>query len=152
MRALISILLLLFGGVACTKAHQEASAPSRLYFAVEVHRNGEVIAQPRLLGEEGVTLRAERRPVGASASDYVLRLRPVRNGGVYEIDVDLALPGANAHRELSLLHGEVRRLELGSVPGELSLQLLLMEVDSPEFRALMQLGNEGPAVGGAGAI
>ncbi len=154
MRALISILLLMFGGVACTKAHQEASAPARLYFAVEVHRNGEVVAQPKLLGEEGVTLRAERRPVGATASDYVLRLRPVRNGGVYEVDVDLALPGsgARAHRGLSLLHGEVRRLELGSVPGELSLELLLMEVDSPEFRALMQLGNEGPAIGGAGAI
>jgi hypothetical protein len=150
MRSLISIALLL-SCVACAQAPRQPVAPQKLYFAVEVHRDGKLVAQPKLLGEEGVALRAERRPPGATASDYTLRLRPVRKGAGYEVDVDLALPGGGGHTELSLLHGEVRRLELGQVPGELSLELLLMEVDSPEFRALMQLANE-PGVGGAGAI
>ena len=110
------------------------------------------MAKPKLLGAEGIALRAERKPQGARASDYSLRLVPVRKGAGYEVDVDLQLPdGPRGHSELSLLHGEVRKLELGKVPGELSLELLLMEVDSPEFRALMELSQSELGVGGAGA-
>ncbi|MFP2933208.1 hypothetical protein ACLESO_50295 [Pyxidicoccus sp. 3LG] len=50
------------------------------------------------------------------------------------------LPEAEGHSELALLHGQQRKLQLGRVPGELEVSLLLMKVDSPEFRALMQLG------------
>ncbi len=156
MRALISIALLLLGVACAQKAHTPALevTPQKLYFAVEVHQDGKLVAQPKLLGAEGVTLRAERRPEGSRASDYSLRLLPVRKGAGYEVDVDVQLPGGQrGHSALSLLHGEVRKLELGRVPGELSLELLLMEVDSPEFRALMQLSQEPfheRGVGGAG--
>ena len=155
MRAFISIaaVVVLALGPGCAQAHQKAATASsqKLYFAVEVVREGRVVARPKLLGEAGRLLTAERRAPGAPAPDYKLSLLPVFSGDRYRIDLDLLLPDSKGHSELALLHGEERRLELGQKPGDLAIRLMVMEVDSPEFRALMGL-LDGTGVGGAGAI
>ncbi|MDC0713880.1 hypothetical protein POL68_35775 [Stigmatella sp. ncwal1] len=110
-----------------------------LYFALEVRREGRLVAQPKLLGETGRTLRAERRQPGALHSDYQLILTPMPEGKSYRLALDLTLPELRGHSELALLHGQQRKLQLGNFPGELEVSLLLMKVDSPEFRALMNL-------------
>jgi hypothetical protein len=151
MRFLISIAAILFMGM---------TSPQKLYFAVEVLKEGQVVARPKLLGEAGRRLVAERRAPGAQTSDYQLSLMPVFNGDHYRIALDLRLPDREGHSDLALLHGEERRLELGRKPGDLSVRLLVMEVDSPEFRALMGAPDEkvapaepeAPGIGGAGAI
>ncbi|TSC34505.1 hypothetical protein FOF48_01475 [Corallococcus sp. Z5C101001] len=115
-----------------------------LYFALEVRRDGRLIAQPKLLGEAGRTLRAERRRPGATVPDYRLVLTPKGEGDSFQLQVDLSLPEGEGHSQLALLHGQERKLQLGRVPGELEVSLLLMKVDSPEFRALMRLTEETP--------
>ncbi|MBF5043617.1 hypothetical protein FGE12_14570 [Aggregicoccus sp. 17bor-14] len=123
--------------LAPAKAHAEP-----LYFALEVRRAGRLVAQPKLLGETGRTVRAERRQPGAAQPDYRLVLTPSAGGKEsFQVELDVALPeGQQGHGELSLLHGEQRKLQLGRVPGELEVSLLVMKVDSPEFKALMDLG------------
>jgi hypothetical protein len=133
--------LALLVGLVCVARPTPASAEP-LYFAVEVYRDGRLVAQPKLLGETGRTLRAERRRPGAPKADYRLVLTPTASGESFRLQLDLLLPEAQGHSELSLLHGQQRKLQLGRVPGELEVSLLLMKVDSPEFRALMQLGDE----------
>ncbi|WP_224242023.1 hypothetical protein [Hyalangium gracile] len=110
-----------------------------LYFALEVRREGRLVAQPKLLGETGRTLRAERRKPGASQPDYQLILTPIVEGNTFHLSLELTLPELRGHSELALLHGQQRKLQLGKVPGELEVSLMLMRVDSPEFRALMDL-------------
>ena len=141
MRRFVSIALLgaALSTGACAPAHRQATAPKRLYFAVELYREGRMFGKPRLLGESGKPLRAERRRPGAELADYALTLTPLQAGDRYQIGVRLQVPNAVGQSELSLLHGEMRRLELGARPGDLAIALTLMEVDSPEFRALMQL-------------
>lgn len=140
MRAFISIACLMLVGFGCTEAHKKASSGSeKLYFAVELRKEGKLVGKPKLLGESGKRLRAERRRPGSDAADYVLMLTPVRRGPVYQVDLEVVVPEAEARSELSLLHGEVRKLELGRKPGDLAVTLTLMEVDSPEFRAMMRL-------------
>ena len=119
-----------------------------LYFALEVRREGRLVAQPKLLGETGRTVRAERRKPGAAQPDYQLVLTPIVEGGLYHLSLELTLPELRGHSELALLHGQQRKLQLGKVPGELEVSLLLMKVDSPEFRALMDLADDTATGGG----
>lgn len=151
MRTLISIVLMVLG-VGCAQAHTQPAAHQKLYFAMEVVRDGKVVGKPKLLGENGKALRAERRQPGATMADYALSLKPIQKNGRYQIALDLEVPGASGHSDLSLLHGEVRKLELGARPGDLAVLMTFMEVDSPEFRTLMELSNDGRGVGGSGAI
>jgi hypothetical protein len=141
MRRFVSIALLgaALATGACAPAHRQAAMPKRLYFAVELYRDGRMVGKPRLLGETGKLLRAERRAPGSDLADYSLTLAPIQEGDRYRIGVHLQVPKGAAHSELALLHGEMRRLELGTKPGDLAIALTLMEVDSPEFRALMDL-------------
>ncbi|MCI0671174.1 MAG: hypothetical protein L0Y64_11980 [Myxococcaceae bacterium] len=110
-----------------------------LYFALEVRQGGRLVAQPRLLGESGKPLRAVRRQPGASVEDYRLTLLPSVVGGGYSLALDLALGGVKGRSDVPILHGQERHLQLGCGPGDLEVSVLLMRVDSPEFRALMQL-------------
>lgn len=133
--------LVLFAGAT-------APAPARaesLYLALELRRDGEVVARPKLLGETGKKLRAERRRPGAPVADYQLVLHPIASAKDYRIQLELTLPGGVRQSALAIAHGEERQLQLGTSPGELELSLLLMRVDSPEFRALMQLDAPAPA-------
>lgn len=137
VRNVVAGLALLVGLVCAAMPAPVAAEP--LYFAVEVYRGGQLVAKPKLLGETGRTLRAERRRPGAPLPDYRLVLTPKASGESFLLQLDLLLPEAQGHSELALLHGQQRKLQLGRVPGELEVSLLLMKVDSPEFRALMQL-------------
>jgi hypothetical protein len=121
-----------------------------LYFALEVRREGRLVAQPKLLGETGRILRAERRKPGAAQPDYQLVLMPISEGNLFHLSLELKLPEfqLQGHSELALLHGQQRKVQLGRVPGELEVSLLLMKVDSPEFKALMDLSED--SASGAG--
>lgn len=135
MHRIALILVLMGAGCASTpKAREQA-----LYFSLEVRREGKVVAKPKFLGETGKVARVERRHPGAALPDYELVLMPKPRGDRYEIVIDLSLPELRGHSELALLHGEVRKIELGPKPGELQLELMMMKVDSPEFRTLMEL-------------
>jgi hypothetical protein len=140
-RRLIGVAAAALFAAACATAPKPKDA-QQLYFAVEVAQAGKVIARPKLLGETGKRMQAERRQPGATEPDYRLVLEPVPSGKGYRIKLDLALPQIQGHSELALLHGEERKVELGARPGDLQLSLMVMKVDSPEFRALMELGEK----------
>ena len=135
----VALTLLLLLAAACA-SQQRPAEPEKLYFAVELRRDGRVVGRPKLLGETGKVVRAERREPGASSPDYQLALSPADDGrGAFRLELDVSLPGASGHSKLALLHGQERKVELGARPGELEVTLLLMRVDSSEFRALMSL-------------
>jgi hypothetical protein len=112
------------------------------------------VARPKLLGESGKLLRAERRAPGALSPDYRLALVPsLLEGGGYSLALDLALGGGlRGHSDVPLLHGQERRVELGAAPGELEVSVMLMRVDSPEFRALMELPQDPPSLGATAPV
>ncbi len=114
----------------------KAAEPEQLYFALELKQAGKPVGSPKLLGETGRGLRAERRMPGALKPDYELTLLPLTDGDRYRVRLEVKVPGAEGSSELALLHGEERKLKLDD---DLEVTLLLMQVDSPEFRALMEL-------------
>jgi hypothetical protein len=143
MRSLAGLMvasLFLQGGCAL-KSTSTPPPGEKLYFALEVRKEGRLVAKPKLLGELGKPLRAQRKQPGAAMADYELLLQPSTQEGEYRLVLDLKLPQAQGHSELSLLHAEERQLELGAKQGDLQISLLLMRVDSPEFRALMTLSD-----------
>ncbi|WP_224366130.1 hypothetical protein [Hyalangium versicolor] len=149
LRSVIAGLALV--GLTTSLAPARAEAEP-LYFALEVRREGRLVAQPKLLGETGRTLRAERRKPGANQADYQLILTPILEGNTYHLSLELTLPELRGHSELALLHGQQRKLQLGKVPGELEVSLMLMKVDSPEFRALMDLAADSEGQAGSRPI
>lgn len=112
---------------------------SPLYFALEVRENGRLVASPKLLGLPNRTVRAERRKPGSAIPDYQLILEPTVVGRRYFVELQLALPKRRGSSSLLMKHGQIGTFELGKRKGELEVQLTLLEVDSPEFRALMDL-------------
>jgi hypothetical protein len=122
-----------------------APAASPLYFSLELRRDGELVAKPKLLGELDRPVRAERRQPGAAEADYQLHLLAQPRGERYHLTLEVALPDRKGHGELELEHGGIRKLELGDRPGALQLSVTLMRVDSPEFRALMDLSEQDDA-------
>ena len=138
MRLFLLPLMLM---AACATPLRETAQGEKLYFALELRSGGHLVGRPKLLGEAGKPLSVVRRQPGALAPDYQLALLPSWKGDRYRVALDLALPGAQGHRDFELLQGEEKHLELGQSPGMLEVTLLLMKVDSPEFRALMRLSN-----------
>jgi hypothetical protein len=139
--------------VSLTSSLAPATAEAEpLYFALEVRREGHLVAMPKLLGETGRTLRAERRKPGAAQPDYQLILTPIVEGNTFQLSLELTLPDIKGHSELAMLHGQQRTLQLGKSPGELEVSLLLMKVNSPEFRALMDLAADGEGQAGSRPI
>jgi hypothetical protein len=134
--ALIACASLAWGCVSKTKPTDD----QKLYFSIEVRREGHLVAKPKLLGETGKAARVERWRPGAAFADYQLVLIPHPSGAGYHLKLELCMPDVHGEAELDLLHGQVRQLELGNTAGELQVSLLLMKVDSPEFRLLMDLG------------
>ena len=141
MRRLFLVAAILTGALASA---QTSATPhsQKLYFAIELRQDGKVIGTPKLLGEAGKVVRAERKQPGAGSADYRLALSPVVSSerkGKFDISLDVVLPDARGSGHFSLHHGEQRKLELGKTRGDLEVSLLVMKVDSPEFRALMDL-------------
>lgn len=110
-------------------AHREA-----LYLRVEVEQQGRTVAAPHLLGFEGRHIVVEKRSPNAAQPDYRLDLVPHEEGAAYLVRFELDLPAGARVGRVALLHGEERRVALD---GDTQLKLMLMRVDSPEFRALV---------------
>jgi hypothetical protein len=148
MRRLALLSMLLAFAAGCASPSPAAPTPpagEKLYFALEVRQGGRLVGRPQLLGETGRTVRAERRRPGAEEADYKLQLKPLSKGAssdLFQLEVDLELPLLRGHSEGAMTHGEEKKLQLGRRPGELEVKLLLMRVDSPEFRALLSLSDE----------
>ncbi len=146
-RGLILGLLGLLSAVvtACASSGPVTRTPDKLYFAIKVEQDGRPVGTPRLLGFEGRRLFAEKWTPGAPLPDYRLLLQPKEEGAGYGISLDLELPSGRSSGRLGLLHGEERTIALDA---RTKLTLMVMRVDSPEFRALMRLapsrGNSAP--------
>jgi hypothetical protein len=83
----------------------------------------------------------ERRQPGVAVPDYRLRLLPTWQRDHFQIALDLALHEAQGHWDVKMVHGESRQLQLAKSPDNLQVSLLVMKVNSPEFRALMDLAD-----------
>ncbi len=117
-------------------AQTPATRPSEaLYLAVEVHEHGRTVARPKVLGYEGKNITVERRQPNEPIADFRLVLKPQEEGQGYGVKLDLTLPSGRKLGHIGLLHGEERRVVLDE---DTELVVLLMRVDSPEFRALVQ--------------
>ena len=121
--------------VGCASNTTTVRSAEKLYLAVEVSEGGRRVASPKLVGFEGHNVTAERRVPGASEPDYRLILHPEEQGGGYRVLLDLELPSGHRFGKIGLLHGEERTVLLDQ---KTELKVMLMRVDSPEFRALMQ--------------
>ena len=136
-RSLIFLTLIAGAVVGCaTPIPELPSSRQQLYFAIELSQDGHKIGSPQLLGFEGRQVVAEKRAPGATQPDYRLVLKPRELGAGYQVVLEVVLPSGKKLGEVALLHGEERSVQLGDAT---ELKLLLMRVDSPEFRALMQL-------------
>jgi hypothetical protein len=128
------------GLVGCVSQTPAVRAAEPLYLALEVSENGHTVASPKVLGFEGRSITAERRSPGA---EYRLVMRPQESGIGYRVSLDLELPsGKHVGGRLKLLHGEERIISLDATT---ELTVLLMRVDSPEFKALMAVDPQRPA-------
>jgi hypothetical protein len=121
---------------ACASNGPARSASAEpLYFAVEVVKAGKKVGAPKLLGFEGHKVTAERRAPGAAEPDYRLVLEPREAGAGFRLSVELTLPDGSRSRDVALLHGEERSVALGA---DTELKVMMMRVDSDEFRALVK--------------
>src|SRR5690606_7211797 len=121
-----------------------------LYLQVELRRDGKLVGQPHLLGETGKALKAVRRAPGAVQPDWSLQLMPRAEGDHYAVEVGVEIGERRGHSDVSLDHGQRRQVRLEGNDA-LDVRVLLMRVDSPEFRALMDLPAE-PREGTARSI
>lgn len=126
--------LLVVGVVGCATPAAQTRAPEALYLAVEVQAHGRTVAAPQVLGFEGRHITVERRQPAAAQPDYRLVLTPREEGQGYGVQLELELPEGRRQGQVGLLHGEERRVRLD---GDVELRVMLMRVDSPEFRALV---------------
>ena len=141
-RGLIFLTLIAGAVVGCATPLPELPASrQQLYFALELTQDGHKLGSPQLLGFEGRQVVAEKRAPGATQADYRLVLRPTESGAGYKVVLEVVLPSGKKLGEVVVLHGEERSVQLGDAT---ELKVLLMRVDSPEFRALMKLK---PSVG-----
>lgn len=120
--------------VGCASQAPAVRAPEALYLAVEVQEHGHTVARPKVIGFEGRNITVERRQPDAPEADYRLVLMPKEDGAGYGVKLDVELPSGRRLGHIGLLHGEERRVKLDN---ELELKVMLMRVDSPEFRALI---------------
>ncbi len=126
--------------------HPPITPDEKLYFSLEIRQEGRLIGKPKLLGLTNAVARLERRQPGATLADYQLKLFPVPRGERFQIALDLSLPQAQGHWDVTLLNGETRTLDLPKSPRRVEVSLLVMRVNSPEFHRLMDLsGREDPA-------
>ena len=144
--AVTGILALLVLCVAVPRAQAE----ERLFLALQINEGELVIAQPKLLGAANtpmsMVLADDQRP---DRTRVELQLMPVRHGDSYEVEYRLTLPNRleNATGSFSLLHGEEKKLALSREVQPVTMKLMLMRVDSPEFEAYMELAKRRMAHG-----
>jgi len=130
-----SVLMVAVVLVGCASATPTTRAPEALYLAVEVQEHGQTVATPRLLGFEGHRVVVERKGLASATPEYRLTLTPQEEGQGYRVLLDLDLPSGRRFGRVGLLHGEEQKVTLDA---DTQLKVMLMRVDSPEFRALIQ--------------
>ena len=114
----------------------------KLFLALQIEREGQVIARPRLLGASGRLLSMKLMdPDQPDRPKVDLQLLPEREGLAYRIQIQLSLPdrAGAALGELELGHGQERSLTLAERDRPVTVRILLMRVASPEFDAYMNL-------------
>ena len=137
MRRIVAVFIACVAGIGPTVGDRPVhsfTAPEALYLRVEVEEHGHTVAAPHLLGFEGRHVVVEKRSPGAEQLDYRLDMVPREEGAVYAVRFDVDLPSGHRAGRIALLHGEERQMALD---GSTRIKLLLMRVDSPEFRALV---------------
>ena len=133
--------------VACTGIWMRAGPQERLFFALQIEDGGRVLARPELLGETGkrVTLKLVD-PDAPARSRLSLELEAERDRESYRVRLKLGLPDSDRAREgaLELFHGEEKEIVLADPDPQrrLSVRLLLMRVDTPEFQTWLRLARE----------
>ena len=154
--ALVAALLALAAVLAPaeTRVGPAADAPAptdnKLFFSMQIaDEQGEVIAEPKLLGVCGV-------PVEMTLSDpgnlemprMSLRLESaLEKDGFYEIAYELAVPGLAAHGKgtVRMRPGEEKSTRIEYAGGHLDMQLAAFAVPSAEFQLFLRHGIERPA-------
>lgn len=121
--------------VGCAAQAPATRVPEALYLAVEVREHGMTVARPKVLGFEGKNITVERTKPNHTSPDYRLVLLPKEEGAGYGVKLDLQLPSGRRLGHVGLLHGEERRVVLDE---DTELRVMLMRVESPEFKALVQ--------------
>ena len=134
-RFFLPSLLALVVMVGCAASVPATRAPEALYLAVEVREHGQTVARPKMLGFEGKNITVERRQPNSDSPEFRLVLLPKEEGQGYGVKLDLQLPSGRRLGHVGLLHGEERRVVLDE---NTELKVMLMRVDSPEFKALVQ--------------
>ncbi|MDR0965590.1 MAG: hypothetical protein LBM75_03635 [Myxococcales bacterium] len=130
---------------ACTGLFGRTEDPAieKLFFALRIETEGQLVAKPHLLGETDHRLSMKLvDPVAPEHTRLAVELLPTRLGNDYSIQFGLLLSGVSKApqvTELTLAHGQERKFQLldGSAP--LTVTLMLMRVDSPEFDAWLEL-------------
>ena len=134
-RLFLTSLMVLAVAAGCAAQAPSTRAPEALYLAVEVREHGQTVARPKVLGFEGKNITVERRQPNAESPEFRLVLMPREEGQGYGVKLDLQLPSGRRLGHVGLLHGEERRVMLDQ---DTELKVMLMRVDSPEFKALVQ--------------
>ena len=134
-RLFLTSLMVLVVAAGCAAQAPSTRAPEALYLAVEVREHGQTVARPKVLGFEGKNITVERRQPNSDSPEFKLVLMPREEGQGYGVKLDLQLPSGRRLGHVGLLHGEERRVMLDA---DTELKVMLMRVDSPEFKALVQ--------------
>jgi hypothetical protein len=130
----IAATALVVAGVSSCARDEVPPEPEQLYVSVEVEQHGKTVAAPHLLGFEGRHIIVQKGQE-ADRPAYRLTLLPQQQAGGFGVKFDVELPDM-AHRvgRIALVHGEERRVTL---EGDTQLKVMVMRVDSPEFRSLV---------------
>ena len=145
MRRRAWMVVTLLGAVASAGAviASDSPRPEQLYLAMEIEREGAVVARPMLVGETDRELRMSLiDPSRPDRPRLSVDLLPHGEGKAYRVSIRVSTPerATPASGELAICHGEQRSVVLSEASQPLTVRLMLMRVDSPEFRALMRLG------------
>ena len=124
----------------------EPQSIEKLFFAMRIEADGQLVAKPHLLGE--TDRRLSMKLVDPEHPDHTrlsLEMMPTRLGEDYRVQVGLLMPDLSKAPQLATLtlaHGQEKKFRLlddGTSPSSMTVTLLLMRVDSPEFDAWLEL-------------
>jgi len=134
--------------VACAGIWTRPSPSEQVFFALQIDDGERVVARPQVVGEVGKRLTLKLvEPERPDHARLALELVPERDGEGYRVQLKLALPDRDAPRgaTVALSHGEEREVVLPDPLRRLSVRMLLMRVQSPEFEAWLRLAEAPPA-------
>lgn len=131
--------------MACTGVFERTDEKGieKLFFAMRIEAAGQLVARPHLLGETDHRLSMKLvDPEHPERTRLSLEMMPTRRGEDYSVQVGLLMPGVSQSPQvatLELAHGQERKFRLLDGNAPLTVTLMLMRVDSPEFDAWLDL-------------